>query len=425
MQQYLATGLISHSAPTAADRPALASLLPTAIQAYWVGHGQFDAQAHSISGEMSVAEMVGWLARKQGLSYRMDGQVARDAGLSLQWRGRAHVGAGEAAELALKRQVFQALAANYNALVTTETAPLDSALNHEFSAFYLRKFADALAVANPAGRIFLFEAWLRPTSATASNVVHWSCRSDWRARMIAQRKLWDRLADEAAGGHLQSPARRGWFSRVFSFNSKPISLPARLIYTIPVGSALVAVADRLRRPGADDDFEKPDGELLTFEDLFAQARADAAARRLSINGAAARTGHSRSMGRPVRLSAAPRDGGASSVFGVYLAALTSYSVIYRRSPLGLASPPEVGARLGRTLQRVVWDVVSREPRTGLGAIPTRIAQQGLSADWPRTDRAQAQMFASNSINLDHRALNRNRNADSNCAGSDLRHDDRC
>ena len=65
--------------------------------------------------------------------------------------------------------------------------------------------------------------------------------------------------------------------------------------------------------------------------------------------------------------------------GAYLVALTHYAVLYQRSPVGLsyrlrradgsrANAP--GAAAARLMQEVVWDVVTREPRTGVSQAPT-------------------------------------------------------
>jgi hypothetical protein len=56
----------------------------------------------------------------------------------------------------------------------------------------------------------------------------------------------------------------------------------------------------------------------------------------------------------------------ASELGVYVAALVHFAVLYRQSPEGLPPlAPGLSPDSAARLQRLVWETVSRDPRTGI------------------------------------------------------------
>lgn len=110
----------------------------------------------------------------------------------------------------------------------------------------------------------------------------------------------------------------------------------RPIYVIPGGQVMAAFARALEARGGV-------GNVASIEDLF-------------------------------------RDDIHFNSLGAYLMALTHYAVIYGRSPVGLPhgltnaegqDVPTPDAEAARLMQEIVWDVVTRYPRTGIRASGTQ------------------------------------------------------
>ena len=62
-------------------------------------------------------------------------------------------------------------------------------------------------------------------------------------------------------------------------------------------------------------------------------------------------------GRQPRDPAKPFDDIHPSAIGVYIMTLVSFAAIYRQSPEGLPSIPEVGDDLAQQLQRLIWQTL--------------------------------------------------------------------
>ncbi len=106
----------------------------------------------------------------------------------------------------------------------------------------------------------------------------------------------------------------------------------RPIYVIPGGQVMAAFARALEEEG-------PVGPLESYSDLFSD--------NIHFND-----------------------------YGAYLMALTHYAVLYQRAPIGLphqllradgTSADDPGLQAAALMQRVVWDVVSNSPMTGVPA----------------------------------------------------------
>lgn len=194
----------------------------------------------------------------------------------------------------------------YDAIVFTEMVEIRDAIRYHQSGKYLARWAALARDANPETRLYLYETWHRLDDPDG-----------WLDRL-------DRDIDRYWIGEL--------LQRDLTRNT-----PERPVFLIPAGQVMARFVRELEKTGGT-------GGITSREDLF-QRKDDGSLDPIHIND-----------------------------LGAYLVALTHYSVLYQASPLGLPhrldradgtpadAPTEATARL---MQRVVWDVVTSRPETGV------------------------------------------------------------
>lgn len=183
----------------------------------------------------------------------------------------------------------------------------------------------------------------------------------------------DAIRHHASPDYLARWAGRAWRANpeaeVYLYETwHNIDDPEGWLARIDRDSATYWEGEILRRALAADGMERPI-RVIPAGPVFARFVREAAARG-GVDGVA----------RPEDLFARTEDGGQDTIhvndLGAYLAALTHYAVLYRRSPVGL--PAELlradgtdavapGPEAARLMQEVVWEVVSAHPRTGVDA----------------------------------------------------------
>jgi hypothetical protein len=336
-----------------------------ALRVYWVGHSLMEAQVDTAEGKFRLLEMVGYMAQAQGLPYAMGDHTLWGAPLSLQWRGRPHSYARHVPERAERRQRFAAQAAQYDVIVLTESIPISDAMQYEHSAYYLQQFYCTLMEANPEGRVYLYESWPPLQALEPDGKYRSPQRYAWRDRTLQDRRLWERLADEARSAPISPP---GWLPHLPTvlWSSAPICRSHAPIFLVPVATAMVELYDRLRAPRPEDDFSLPDGRRLGFTDLFRNPYIDWPA-HWPVKGQQASAVDEMAIIAALTLrdpAAVPDDIHPSQV-GVYFAALVNFATLYRRSPVGLPAFNEIGAALAGTLQAIAWEIVRNDARTGV------------------------------------------------------------
>ena len=194
----------------------------------------------------------------------------------------------------------------YDAVVLTEMVEITDAIRYHDSAKYLAEWAALSHRANPAARLYLYETWHRTDDPAG-----WLARIDTDLDAQWQRRIL-----------LPALAR----------SEVPIHL-------IPAGQVMGAFVRALEQAGGV-------GGLRGVDDLMGKD-ADGASDTIHFND-----------------------------IGAYLVALTHYAVLYHRAPAGLPlgltradgtqadSPAPEAAAL---MQRIVWEVVTRHPETGVAA----------------------------------------------------------
>lgn len=198
----------------------------------------------------------------------------------------------------------------FDALVLTEMVEIRDAIAHFDAPRYLRLWTREARTLQPDMRVYLYETWHRLDDPEG-----WLERLDKDLGRYWEGEL---LAKGLAGGDTGGP-----------------------VYVIPAGQVMARFVRLVEGQGGLPG-------LRSREDLFAR----------SLDGT--------------------RDAIHLSDQGNYLVALTHYATLYHRSPVGRphclkradgtdADAPKEAT--SRAMQEVVWDVVTRYPKTGMAQHP--------------------------------------------------------
>jgi hypothetical protein len=259
---------------------------------------------HSLVGR----NMPAMLAQLAGAGHAYESQLGWGTPLKAHWEPDVEI-AGAETENAHERyrEAKEALrTGDYDAIVLTEMVEIRDAIRYHASAEYLSRWAELARAHNPQARLYLYETWH-----------HLDDDEGWLDRLDGD------LQREWLGGVLY-PALAG--------AEKPI-------YLIPAGQVFAAFTRALVDFGGV-------GGMSGAEDLFALTE----------------TGELDTIHFNDK--------------GAYLVALTHFAVLYHSSPVGLphrlnradgspaAAPSPEAAAL---MQKVVWDVVTTLPQTGVAA----------------------------------------------------------
>lgn len=332
------------------------------VSVLWVGHSLMEVKGETDWGTHSLMTMLGRLADSRGLNYRMGDHTLWGSPMSALWRGKPHAYDRDASSMVPKREEFERSASQYDSLVITEGIPVDRALQLEYSAYYLRRFYCTLKQANPAARVYLYQTWVHLQSdINKKTALH---KYDWRAAMVAQRKDWEQLADEASRAKVRAPG--GFFDRIgwskTSDGGCPLDGP---IFMVPAGQAFIALADYLADLGPDKAIKMPDGEPLSVAQLYSNPYVDWPADWPVGNDSKTVDPDAMVAKLKLRMPAQQHDDIHASQVGVYFVALVHFATLYRQSPLGLPAPSVVGDDVAHVLQCIAWRTVVNEPRSGV------------------------------------------------------------
>ena len=328
----------------------------------WIGHSLINARAPKIEGARNAIELVGEFARAQGLAYEAFDHTLWGTSLSVLWRGAAHARERSAPEMRAQREALFACSSPPDVLVLTEGVPLAGSLRFEHSAYYLQQFALAALERNPQARIYLYECWANFQALERNNFIGPPSVYDWRAQLASDRRLWDELADTAATVPLPPPGWRWRFERWFG-SAAPLRAPSAPIFLVPIGSVFRRLA--LTPPARRIQFR---GRPLELSDLFTNPYL-AWPSDWPLAAPLSRAEEDKRLATlPRREAADAPDDIHPSDLGVYIASLTSFATLYRRSPVGLPNHVDGLAEAdARALQEFVWELVRSDPRSGVRA----------------------------------------------------------
>lgn len=354
MQALFVSVLMMISAPSgtsAADPDAIAETAKpgaprSSASVYWVGHSLMEATPDSVAGPINMMTLVGKFAEARRLNYNHGDHTLWGSPLSALWRGKPHSYERDASAMAGKRETFQASADSYDTLILTDVIPVRTAIDNEYSAYYARRFYCTLKMANPQARVFLYQTWVHLQGSDQSAGYASPDVFDWRMEMTRERLDWEALAEAASNPNVEAPS---WHSMLWDASSDAGCRIGDPIHLIPVGAAMVALADRIDNPRADDKFTRPDGAEFAFSDLFRNPYVEKPG----------------SNGRTLRHPEEPHDDIHPSAEGVYFIALVHFSAIYGQSPVGLPDILQLGQPLVKTLQCIAWEAVVSDAKSGL------------------------------------------------------------
>ncbi len=330
------------------------------LRVCWVGHSLMNARAPERADARNLIERVGDFARARGLRYDSFDHTIWGACLSMLWSGKAHGRTRTLPEMAAQRATLFEREPAFDALVLTETVPLESALRYEHSSWYAQQFACAVRQRNPAARVYVYECWSNLQVGEPGSFYPPASVYDWPARLASDRALWEQVADEAAAGRVPTPGLRGRLERWLGVEPAPGAGP---LFLVPVGSVFrkLATLPLDARP-------RFEGRALRVEDLFANPYIDWPSEWPLAAPLPAQAERERLASARLRHPERAHDDIHPSDLGVYVASLTHFATLYRRSPEGLPCDvsglaPEDAAALAR----LVWELVRNDPRTGVAA----------------------------------------------------------
>lgn len=330
---------------------------------YWVGHSLMEGKAQTSSGKINLMQMVERFAHEKNLSYRMGDHTLWGSSMSALWRGRPHNYDRDAGEMIPRREDFERDPSRFDTLVVTEALPLRT-LEPEFSAYYLRKFACTLLKAVPEARVLLYQTWVHFHGSDPHGKYGPAHLFDWRAAMKAQRKVWEKLADEASTPPVLSPG--GLLSYIGIRSSSDGGCAQKFpVYIVPVGNGFLALDSRLASPRPGDVFDTVDGRRITTGDLFSNTYVDWPKDWPLAASAPSPDVDRQLRNLTLRDPARDPDDIHMSELGVYFSALIHFASIYRQPPSGLSYPDWLTVETARTLECIAWETVLGDPRSGV------------------------------------------------------------
>lgn len=327
---------------------------------YWVGHSLLAFRSPHRDGARNVMETVEDLARAGGLAYRGYDQTLWGSPLSLAYRGATHGHDRSEPELAMRRRELLENGSRYDTMVLTDTVPIDGARRYEHTSYYAHRFACDLVRSSPRARVYLYESWVSLQASWDEAGVGSPAAWRWVDRLRDERDGYTEVSREVSAGRIRPPSRwwrlTRWFAEPASCR---LSTP---VFVVPVASTFVRLASRLEADGLEVD-----GRPMTLEDFFHNPYT-ALPEGWPRDDLDEVTARALLRAQPRRFEDEPVDDIHPSPLGTYFAGLVHFATLYRRSPEGLP-PLESGLdpENARRLQRLVWDQVVHDERTGVAA----------------------------------------------------------
>jgi hypothetical protein len=330
----------------------------SARSVYWVGHSLMNSHDSQSTDRRNVIDTVGALAAARAQSYASFDHTLWGSPLSLAYRGATHGGGRTDDAHAAKRAELSTHGERYDALVMTDTVPIDAAMKYEHSAYYATRLSCEHLAKRPDARIYLYESWVNLQGASDQPSFGSPAAWRFRERLAAERSGYERLADAVSKGAIVEP---GWQGRLLRWVRPPapclLSAPVLLI---PVASVFAALDAALC-----EERWTHDGRALAMTDFFNNPALELPADwpRDDIDPVQARAVLET---LPRRDPNNPIDDIHPNARGIYLAAIVSYAVLYRQSPVGLpALDSGLSEETLQKLQELVWRQVSNDVRTGV------------------------------------------------------------
>ena len=336
---------------------------------YWVGHSLFNHRDPTVEDAPHLMEEVGRLAAAAGVDYASFDHTLYGANLSLAARGEAHSYSRQEPELAERGRELDDHGSRYGAMVLTEGVPVRNAEHAEHSSYYLQQLACRLWEQNPDARVYLYES---PVNLQAGDVeAHYGPRDEfgWASWMEDDREVWERIADQASTGRVAEPGLGPRVRGLFGSHRERACEHREPIFLIPTATVMQKLRASMEQEpagGITPRFRSADGSRLTIAHLFQNPYMDWPAPWPLPPDIGPSVDEGARIAELTLLHAGQEpDDIHPSRIGTYVAALTAFAVLYRRSPEGLPTAPGVSEASARELQTLVWETVVSEPRAGV------------------------------------------------------------
>lgn len=305
---------------------------------YFVGHSLISHRDWRHPSARIIPEVLEDLARAGGQGFGHFRHSTPGAPLSWNWNSVPEL-----------RQEIENNAAAYDTMVVTEGIFLDAAYMWHRSPFFARRFFCTLVNARPDAELFVYETWHHVYASDPDGNYPAPHVYDWVSRIEEDRPRWERIVDEAASGATPTPD-----SYYRGAGDCEGTLRVRLI---PAGTAL---AELQRRIAGGEDWGG-----LTIHNMIQNGYRDWPAEwPVSPADAPGVDYRSRIAGLSTYESRELDDIHHGREMAYYIS-LVMYATIYRRSPVGLPAGNGVSPDIARRMQELVWDIVTRDPRSGV------------------------------------------------------------
>lgn len=325
---------------------------------FWVGHSLLAYEDTHLEAPRNVMATVEALAAAQSLGYAGFDHTFWGSPLALAYTGTQHGRERHEPDFVARLSELHERGERYDTLVLTDTVPIDAARRWEHTSYYATRFACDLLERNPDARVYLYESWVPLQLTGERDDLGSPAEWDWLEAMRHEAASYREVADEVSSGSIVEPGR---FGRWLRWVREPAACRLdRPVFVVPVATTFVALAERLRAERwehagrallIDDFFVNP---VVDWPEDWPRADLDPVVAKQVVAGLTPRHANE------------PPDAIHPSELGSYFAGLVHFATLYRRSPEGappLASglSPETAAKL----QRLVWDVVRSDARTGV------------------------------------------------------------
>lgn len=348
------------SPPDAQDVDWSAHEMPPrdSLRVIWAGHSLMNARDDHRPQAANLLETLGSFAESRNETYASFDHTLFGAPLSLLWRGSPHGYTRDEPQMKEQRRALFDSDDAYDAIVLTEGIPIDQSETREHSAYYLQRFYCAFLNDHPEGRVYLYESW--PHLQASDPDAHYVAQNQyrWTDEVDYAREVWDRIGDQAATGSVVGPELEDRAKRFFATPDGQCEHDTP-IFTIPVASAMRALAVRLRERHSWALGPRP----LTIEDLFLNPYEDWPDDWPTEDALPDERLTEVLQGLRMRYPDEDLDDIHPSDLGVYFASLVTYATLYGKTPEGLPGPGSLTAL--ESLQRFVWEHVQSDPRTGV------------------------------------------------------------
>ncbi len=324
----------------------------------WVGHSLMNHRDPHIEGAPNLLEELTAFAEAKGQQYRFFDHTLFGAPLSLLWRGEPH--SYDRPEFQMPEQWNGIDLEAYDTLVITEGITISATRNSEHSSYYLQQYY--CAAGEHGIQVYFMEGSPHLHASDESLEYPEPDAYNYELMVQAERPVWDAIADEAASGAVPAPGYLGRVLPQLGVEERQCASEAP-IFIMPIASAWARLHQELR-----GGLRVPlnDGTLLSFDALFQNAYIDWPAEwPLELNDARANDHAATIAGLHLRHPSEDPDDIHPSRLGTYFSGLVAYATLYRQSPEGLPGPAVLSEEGRVALQRVAWNVVSGDSRTGV------------------------------------------------------------